>query len=180
MSEPTLKVTGSELVEAARFLRKTAKASEGSELVLSFETDTLTLEVLGTSYQVGASGDWPGTCRVPKRLLDVLVRQSGGDVTLQVLAGERLHIGEVSVDCIWSSATKPDIEMPLNPSLLEILRVAADHSPSELAAAGLLELVIEADGKMKDRIARATEILRPFGDSSAVLRAWVEAQVAGR
>ncbi|MBI4408512.1 MAG: hypothetical protein HY561_02310 [Gemmatimonadetes bacterium] len=177
MIQARLEVDGAELIEAARFLRKMARASAGSELLLSYADATLVLEILGTTYSVPASGTWPGVCRVAKRFVGLLAKIPKGRVSLTVMETGHLHVENSTVECLWERAASAKIEMPVNPTLLEVLRVAAEHTPADLAASGLLELVIKADGERKDRMRQAAAALKPFGDATSVLTAWVDQQI---
>jgi hypothetical protein len=173
----SMAVSGADLREAASYLKRTARLSDGKEMVISCEDGELCFEIMGTSYAVPASGSWWGACRVGKRTLELLLRAPRDEVTITVMGTGHLHVGDTSVDCLWTPLEGAPIRMPANPGILELLQVAARSTPEELAASGIMELVIKADGERADLVRRAAEMLAPFGDARHVIRDWVERQI---
>lgn len=179
MIEARLEVSGKDVREAARYLAKTAKHSEGGEVLLTFDDGDLVLEVLGTAYRIPAKGEWPGVCRAGRGVVGLLARAPTGDFSIVVMETGHLHVGDSSVECCWDDVAGERIELPVNPTALDILGAAFRSPPDVIAASGMTELVLKAEQERRDRVRRAAEILKPFGNCHELIDRWVEGRIRG-
>lgn len=160
--------------ELRRFKRVVARKNVG-EVVLAFSDGTLSLRVGGAELRLPASGRWPGEARASAAWMAQLARvpPTKDPVVIQVKSG-RLQVAMLSVSCHWQRIDSATLELPLNATLIDTLRLALQHEPAILERSGLARPVLDA-GQAADRcIDRAMVHLAPLG----IARQDVEALVA--
>lgn len=174
-----LVVDGGELAESMRLLNKMSKHSASSELALTFGGDELMATLVGASVSVPAKGTWPGTVTVHAGVLKVCARMAAGPTALRVTNDERLEVGGVSFSCRCSPLATVRIELPLDPTLRDILMLRDEYSDEELLAAGLLEQVQAAEQKLESHVSSAAACLKDIGDFRERIRQMVQYEVYG-
>lgn len=176
---PVLTVSRDEFTSAARSLSRLSKHSSATELTLTFEDDELVMSVAGAAISVPAAGEWPGTAAVTKGILVALARLEGDPLRITLGEGDQIRIGSLSTDVRWSPDRLPEIDLPLDPSLLQLLRLRLTHSDEALVSAGLFEHTIEADEEMDRLIASAASTLEPLGKFEERIPRMVREEVFG-
>jgi len=81
------------------------------------------------------------------------------------------------MDARWTQRPKPQLDLILEPRLVELLRLRITHSDEELLTAGLLKRVTEAERERDSLIASASDGLRSLGDFRAAIQEMVEAAI---
>ena len=90
------------------------------------------------------------------------------DVPVRISA-KMLHVGMVGFSCRWVEGQAAAILLPLNATLLDVLRLRYQCSLDEIMAAGLERTLFEAEERKAALIARAAETLEPLGISAPAL-----------
>jgi hypothetical protein len=83
----------------------------------------------------------------------------------------------MTVDARWTQRPKPQLDLILEATLAELLRLRITHSDEELLTAGVLKRVAEAERERDSLIASASDELRRLGDFRAAIREMVEAAI---
>jgi len=107
----------------ATFKRFSTKPDMG-DVRIRMEGEEVVFSLTGIAAGVAAKGTWPGEVRAPGRLVVALDKAppDGDPIRIEVRAG-RLVAGGFSIGCTIQVADEPRIELPLDATLLEVLRV---------------------------------------------------------
>ena len=175
---PTLTVSRSELIEALKPLRKLANKKESGDCILSFDAGKLAIQLTGVITQVEAQGTWPGQARIGGKPLAKLWKTlpPGDPVDLSV-HDDRLHMGTLSLGCVWQSKDAALIHLPIDAPLPVILSAALKHTPEEITASGLGGVVEQAEKKRDKIYARALKILETLDISHEDLSRFVDEHI---
>ena len=142
----SVQVDRSELAAALRTLAKFIKRDQAAEAVISLADDVLQVELPGGAVSVPAAGQWEGEVRAPGSFMVRLAKALPPSDPMPVRVEQgRLHFAGLSVGCTVQAARSSTIELPLDPSVLDILHVRLSHSDEEIEHAGLMPLVREAE-----------------------------------
>ncbi len=176
---PRLAVEASSLASAVRQILRASRRSAADEITLSYEKGSLVIEATGAAVSVPAEGQWPGIATAHNSMLRLLAKLEGGAIEMWFGADGRLHVGTTSCDARWSQSPVPIVDLPLEPTLRQILRLRLDYSDEELLAAGLLNRVTQAERERDAHIANALHHLKALGDFRAALTEMVRREVYG-
>ena len=176
-----LEVSRKELLQALRTLHKFAARRGAGNATLGFDRGEIRIRVGGVEARAAARGTWPGKAMAPGHFLANFHRSlpDTDPVTILVDAG-RLKIGIVGIRCRWDPQLESSIVLPVNAGLRHILRIALEHSRTEIQHAGLAAVVDEAEKKRDALLERATKLLTPLEIPQEVLRSLVDAWVRRR
>ena len=176
----SLSIERSELAGLLKTASKFGKPTDKSDAVLSFDGQALSIEMTGMALEVPAAGQWEGEVLVPTGVIVRLARHlPPGDPLKVSVAKERLWIQDFSVSCKRQYALGKRIELPLDPTLQEILTLPHRYSAMTIERSGLSKVVEEAQENMERRIARAAVNLKPLGVEPSDVR-WIVLKVLNR
>ncbi|CAN5703381.1 hypothetical protein BH23GEM9_BH23GEM9_20240 [soil metagenome] len=159
-----LTVNGSEFADAMRLLDRTSKRSAANEMTLTFADGELVGEISGAAVGVPAEGTWPGTVTLTRTATSAFARAGTEKIVIAVTSDDRLKVGGTSFACRRAPLRSVSIDLPLDPTLVQLLRLRGAHADEELLAAGLLEQVKQAEKKLADMIDSAALRLKEVGD----------------
>lgn len=174
MAEVIFTIPRSELVDSASRLVKLVRKSQlaKSELMLGFAKDSVTLTLAGTIATLPATCHDAGCIVLSGLALEALAMVGRGlgatDVPVRIGA-KMLHVGMVGFSCRWVEGQPTAILLPVNATLLDVLRLRYHRSLDEIMAAGLEGTLFEAEERKAALIARAVETLEPLGISAPAL-----------
>jgi len=182
MADPELIVKGSDLHDALRSLRKFSRRLKGFDATLSYEEGGLLIQAGGVGAAASAEGSWPGVATAP---LIFFVRGLTGipkedTVRIWYEVG-RLHVANQSwkrsIGATWTPQGRPSVQVSLNASLIELLRLAINHSPADLESMGVLRKVQAAAERRDQLVQRAAELLNELEIEHSSLEALVDRHV---
>lgn len=158
---------------------KLVRRSSAAEVSFGFENGALEISVPGVVLGIPATGCWPGAVRVATRSLRALigVGPPAGSLKLSVEGG-RLKIGDFLCICTVHENPGPRIDLPIHPTLVQLLELRLTHSMELLRAQGHAAIVEEAEAQRDELIAQAAAALKPLGIKAAALRRVVDEQIA--
>jgi hypothetical protein len=97
------------------------------------------------------------------------------------VAGGRFRISTSSVQCsVEEVKQKPSLEVPLDASLITLVRVYLANDYGDIERAGLVPLVQKAIERRNELITEAAEILAPLGIPEGALKAFVNDYIVDR
>jgi hypothetical protein len=171
-----LEVDRGELTDALSLLTgEAARKLFRHRAVLRFAEGELRIVLGSRSTGASAQGHWPGSASVHPRglmgLLDVIPDRE--TVTL-VAEGRWVRIGSMSVGAVIVGSDGLQIDIPLNPSSGDLLRLNAGHSPEAVAAAGLQKPVEDAMEEFEVALERVVALVESFGISRDAVENWME------
>lgn len=159
-----VEVARSELHAVLKSLLKLAKGSEKAEAVMTLSDGDLVFDLPGANIGVPASGQWDGAVRFPGAFALRLARALPPDNPMHIYVERgRLHFASLSIDCTVDADVPPVIELPLDPSLADLLCVYFFHSDVEIEKAGLRPMIEEAKEKLEHVVTAAHNALYPVG-----------------
>ena len=169
-----LEIDPQELAKAVAPLPRIGVLRVGEEAVLSFDGNHFLIEIGGMGLGVPAFGLWRGQARVAGKFVRALAEAPPADdpVVFKIKAG-RLHVGEVSVECVWQAPGAKTIDLPVTAGLAEFLHVADNYSEEEIASSGLAGVVQQARAAREERIRDALESLVGLGVTDAQIQDFV-------
>jgi hypothetical protein len=153
-------------VAGVREAFRAVRAAQSSESVVRFSGGELRVSCGGREFSTPASGRWPGEARVSASLWVALAKvpPTQDPLSISVRAG-RLHVGPSSAPCRWQKDGLARVEVPLGASLLDILRLGAQHDPDTLRQSGVDRVVTQARADADRRLKDAARTLAPLGIS---------------
>lgn len=177
---PRLQVDRTELIQTLKSISRLIKANSKAEAVLSFDEETLQMELPGMSVGVAAKGEWPGRARVAATFLQMMARvPPTTDPVSFAIADGRLKVDGSATNCTWEADSGNRIALPLNPPFQMILSTAYHYTPDDIEKSGLKDLVADAEKQRDKLIGQALSHLNEFGVTKAELRALVDAKMRG-
>lgn len=161
-----LEVPLAPFVEELRRLKRVLTRRNMGEVVLAFADGTLSLRVGGAELRLPASGRWPGEARASASWMAQLAKvpPTKDPVVIQVKNG-RLQVAMLSVSCHWQRIESAVLELPLNATLIDTLRLALQHDTAALESSGMSGSVLDAQRAAARCIDKAMEHLAPLGVS---------------
>ncbi len=182
-----LVVSRSDLTAAASRLTRSIPKGQlrSSELVLRFRDGHLVLEIPGGTVEVPATGRWPGLVRVPGAVLLLLARGEppGDPVELEIQEADfhvRAGDAHLKFKAQREDISPQHLELTLDATDRDYLRLAADHSPAQILSSGLDKRVAAAETRFQASVDHAYSTLSRFGVSRADLEAALRVLVTGR
>jgi hypothetical protein len=164
-----------DLAIALRTLAKFVKRKQQAEAVVSFADGTLQIELPGGLVGVPADGEWSGEVRVPGSFFVSFAKTLPDVDPLPVqVRGDRFYLAGLSVRCVTQGAGGERIQLPLDPPVLDVLRVRLQHSEEEIERSGLTALVRTAEEKREQLIMQAHSHLHQLGVTRADLDRFVD------
>jgi hypothetical protein len=190
MSDPSarsLVVSRSELTVAAKRLTHLSPKGQlrSSELVLRCRDGHLILEIPGGAVEIPATGRWPGLVRVPGVVLLLFAKgEPPGDPVEIESEGTDFHVRAGGAHMKFK-AQREDIsplhlEVTLDATDRDYLRLAVDHSPAQILSSGLENRVAAAEMRFQASVDHAYSTLMHFGVSRVDLESVLRALVTGR
>lgn len=167
----TLEVRRSEFLEALRRVTSDAtKRASQPPLLFSFSDDKLSIEALGITAEIPASGEWPGVVAVATAVLRQLIRAFPKEDPLRLEADDqKFTIARFSLPCERRSPAAP-----ANPSFTGGVNIREDKaepaSPSRIFKGD--------DRRLGEILTEAGTILKPYRVSEADLKSLVEKHTA--
>ena len=176
-----LEVDTTALRAAFRLLsRRLGRKLKGQELVFRFDQAELILSLGDMSAGSAATGDWPGSARVQAHVIRALLRSlPEEDSTAIEIEDGRLRIGTFDVGCVWTASTVRPVEIPLDPTDGDMLKLAVRHTADEIAAAGLAAPVEAARKRLSEVIEQVEKLLKTFDVPAEDISRWVVTSVVG-
>src|SRR5882672_1281203 len=172
----SLIVPRDELTRAAKRLKRavTQGRLRSSHLVIRYESGHAMLEIPGGAEGVVASGYWPGLVRAPSTILLLLAKgEPSGDPVelawrdgyLYVLAGGV----KIRFKTNWEDISPPRIEVALDATDRDYLRLARTYALAQITSSGLDKLVAAAELRFQAAVDRAHVAVKKYGMSRADL-----------
>jgi hypothetical protein len=185
MTEPKLALTHPALTAITKRLLKvvTLRRAKSARLGLSYQDGHLRFEMAGAEDAVSAVGEWKGTVRVPGTVLLMLAKgEPPCDWVELSYADGKLHIrgggAHVMFRGQWEDISPPNLDMPLDASDRDYLRLSLrNFSAAQIAASGLEKQVAACESRFQKAIDRAVPIFAKYKISRADLEAAVRALV---
>jgi hypothetical protein len=138
----------------------------------------LTLSWAGMSDTVDGAGRGTAVALLHGDLMRRVARLVSGGGTIRVaIAGEALQIGPTSLTCERRDTTPPQL-LPLNPRLVDVLRLYVTQTPEALEDAGVREAVDEARQSLHRSCAAAAKALAGLDVGAADVQAWILGRLA--
>lgn len=164
-------IARADFLNAVKRLRLVRSPKEIPEALISMEGQNLCFSVIGVATYAQAEGTWTGEVRISGAFLLAIAKMPppGDPMHIHVREG-RCYFGPMSTTCVEQDGWKSEIELPLDPGLDEILRIAFRHSAEEIEKAGLRIRVEDAKARASKLVSKAAVILAPLGISRTDLR----------
>src|SRR5258708_13749887 len=182
-----LVVSRSDLTAAAsRLTRSTPKNQlRNSDLVLRLRDGHLVLEIPGGTVEVSGTGRWPGLVRGPGVVLLLFARGEppGDPVELEIKDAD-FHVraggAHLKFKAQREDISPQHLELTLDATDRDYLRLAADHSPAQILSSGLEKPVAAPATQFQAAVDQAYSTVSRFGVTRADLEAALRALVTGR
>ncbi|HEX9472690.1 MAG TPA: hypothetical protein VF931_00780 [Steroidobacteraceae bacterium] len=135
--------------------------------------------------EVPATGRWPGLVRVPGVVLLLFARGEppGDPVELEIQDAD-FHVraggAHLKFKAQREDISPQHLELTLDATDRDYLRLAADHSPAQILSSGLEKRVAAAETQFQAAVDQAYSTVSRFGVSRADLEAALRALVTGR
>lgn len=176
-----LEVPRTQFVEELKRVKRVLKRKNPGQAILSFADGHLVLTLGGAQIQLPATGRWPGEARASASWLIPLatVPPVQDPVIFQVKNG-RLYVATLSVECQWQRHDSAVLELPLNATLVDTLRLALEHDGMTVDRSGLTGPMLDARRAAAACIDGAMEHLAALGVDRKALEALVAQSVLKR
>jgi hypothetical protein len=160
--------------EAFRLLR----VSQQGEAVVRYSAGELHVSCGGAQFSTPAGGRWPGEARVSASLWVALAKvpPTQDPLSMSVRDG-RLRVGSSSAPCRWQKDGLARVEVPLGATLLDILRLGAQHDLDTLRQSGVDRVVTQARADADRRLQEAARKLAPLGIGLSQLNALLDLRI---
>jgi len=170
-----------QLREGFRILRRHARPKRSTVTVLSRDGEDLVIQMGGVEVRAEVEGRWEGEARVRGLMLFEAVRDfphryAAAPITVE---RNRLKFSSLSMPCDWERNSAPRVLIPINASLLDILRIDAETADEDLERNGVLDAVLDARKKRKRLIHSAVRTLEPFKIPEEAITALVGERIRG-
>ena len=133
-------------------------------LVVFCGANTLYLRVGATECKLDGQGYFDGEAHLPGRVVTTLLASmpEPNPMPFERLP-EHLGIGNIRFSCDWRSHAKTKITTTLNSTLLDNLCLEQRYTLEQIQASGMGPVVEAAIKERDQKIAKAYELLKPFG-----------------
>ena len=161
---PILAVEKRAFIQALRSLRISARARQNDEALIYYNDELLCIRLLDMVVEVPAKGTWVGRVRVNARTLIPLVTFPPDPDPLPLTFSEgRFFIAGWSVNAQWQPAVSGVVEVPANPTCMDLLSLESRYTFEELVDAGLDESINSARATLRTCLGDAARALEPTG-----------------
>lgn len=173
-----VEVNGPQLREGFRMLRQHANPKRTTVTVLSRDGEDLVVQTGGVEIRAEVKGRWEGEARVKGLMLFEAVRDFPQNDYAEIrVEGGRLVFSSLSVPCDWERNSAPRVLVPINASLLDVLRIDAETADEDLERNGVLDAVLDARKKRKRLIRSAVRTLEQFKIPEEAIAALVDERI---
>jgi len=171
----SVRVRRREFEQALRGLAKISRFNQSSEAVIGFADGDLEVTVGGATVRVSAQGTWPGEAVMDAALLMGVGRllPTGDPLTLAV-EETTFSIQRWRAPCRWQVPEIAAIEVPMNASRLDYLRLGLVHTLDQLDRSGIRPEYDKAVEHRDGDITAAHNYLREYGVTHEEVRKLVE------
>jgi hypothetical protein len=172
----TLEVRRAEFLNA---LRRTVSIGKKNALeppvLFAFSDGQLSVEGVGVAAEIPASGEWPGVAAVPAAMLRQLTKAFPEEDPLRLQADDqRFTVSRFSMPCERRPIPAPPTSNSADaPNSLAEPKEGTEGGPPARFSVG-------HEKKVGEILAKAANVLKPYGVSEADLRSLVEKHAAGR
>jgi hypothetical protein len=175
-----LEVARAGFIEELKRLKRVVTRKQPGQVVLSYADGYLTLAVGGGEIQLPATGRWPGEARASGAWMSALARVPPvADPVIFQVKGGRLHVATLSMECQWQRKESASLELPLNATWIDTLRLALQNDETTLERSGLAGRVANARQAASACIDNAMKHLAALGVERSELEALVIRAVRG-
>lgn len=175
-----LEVSRQILIDGLRLLKRTVARRKHEEAVLSYDAESLLVEIGGGGFAVPATGIWEGQVRVRGPLiLDLASRLQTGDHLEIRVDGATLSIGTLRLQCTVQDAWSKSVDLPLDIRRADVAAHLASNSREDLVASGLGALVPPGELESESfaiRLDAAAKLLAPERVSREELLQWLKSR----
>lgn len=180
--EPGLGVDRAELAGALKTLLPQVRRRRDVEPTLTFDSGLLRIRVGGVAARARAEGSWQVEAIVPRMLILALASELPPVDPVPIwIEGSRIHVGPTRMGCRVQStepaAPTEGVQLPAEPTLLEVLRLTVDHTEGQIRLVGLLPRLRRALEEQEKRTERAINALVPLGVTPDAVRSLVSQSV---
>jgi hypothetical protein len=135
-----------DMLDAFKTLRKLCKPQPEEEAIVSYDGACLHFELGGMAVTPAAKGSWAGQARVPGKFILGLAKlpPNGDSIQIRMKDG-RFYFGSSSIECKWQPAWSKQIELPINPSITDLLTLRFHYTDEDIATSGLAQSVRKAE-----------------------------------
>jgi hypothetical protein len=159
-----IEVDRAALIGGLRRLARTLKSAKAGEAVLRFEGGQLFIRIGGAEVALSATGRWSGEARVNGAwVLAIAQYPPATDPIFIRIEKSRLHLARLSVPCEWQETGAAVLQIPIEASIVEILRIGLDKTDDILQQSGIHEPIADARRQCKTLVVKAANALRPLG-----------------
>src|SRR5262249_20670856 len=152
------------LKEPLRLLKRLCKPELREEAIISYDDDSLHIDLGGMSVAIPAIGEWPGQARVPGDFILSMARlPPTTDPLILLVEDARFHFGSASVGCAWQAPWSALIDLPMNPTFKTILALRFRYTEEEIRASGWIERLRTAEEYRDHFIVTMSRRLAHFG-----------------
>jgi hypothetical protein len=184
---PTIIVSRTALTVVAKRLKRSTTLArlKTADMAIRLADDHVIMDIPGASDGVPATGNWPGQLRVTAKVLLLFARGEPPGDELQ-LSYERARLSitdghaKINYPAEWEATGPPRIEVALNASDADYLRIASQYPLSQIISSGLENTAFMADQKFQSAIDRAYQAMQPFGITRAELETALREMVVKR
>jgi hypothetical protein len=184
---PNILVSRTSLTMVAKRLKRSTTLArlKSADMAIRLADGNVILEIPGASDGVPATGTWPGQLRVTAKVLVLFARGEppGDEVQLTYDRG-RLSItdgrAKINYSAEWETTRPPRIEVTLEASDADYLRIASQYPLSQVISSGLENAAFTADQKFQSAIDQAYQAMQPYGITRAELETVLRAMVLKR
>ncbi len=161
----SLQISRNELQTAIASLALLHDAPRSVSATLEWEDGHLLIRAPGLQCSALASGEWPGRVTVGLAFLLGFLKTGlpGGDPIQLKVTGGKFRVGTAVAACTTDEKRTNRIELPLDPPLLDLLRVPGRYTAAEIEEAGLTAWIEKAQKARASAVLAAAKVLEPLG-----------------
>ena len=147
--------------------KKLSKQAMKSIVKISVLSESLELQFMGITRWIEAETKQFCDVLIPFDILYAVVKTvSQSHLTLKIKDGEvdigssRLQRSTIKVQSLFSTK---ELDLPINPSVIDILLLRTKHSSSRLAELNLLSCIEKEEEILDQKLREAATLLNPYG-----------------
>lgn len=158
-----LEVDTKQLVAALKRLRIGLKRNMAQRASLTYADGLLEIALRGAAVKVQADGQWRGTAHVAIQPLATLARVVPRAKRVEIVyEDEQVKIGTMRLMAEWQVLAPPQLDLPLDASILDYLALKVHRSTTEVTASGLDKQIEKTEEQVDRLLDRAADILAPL------------------
>ena len=164
-----------DLADSIKFLNGVIQVNpKNMQLRIDFADGEIRLFSLGIETKIPASGKWEGF--VISDLLPILNLRNlpDGEIIKMEFKDGRLFIGGWSIKAVHESNNISPVNIPLNPSLKDLIRLKYQLTDDQINASAMRSSISKASDDLNIILLKAQDLLRPIGVSLPELEEFVE------